>query len=165
MTSLKLFVLALVAAFFVLGEADFATLQQQVEDELAMTKSRFSNFELFLKEEHNAKDLYQEVKKKCDDVEHQFDLLVVEIVKLKEENDVKDDAFKNRVQAITKILAKERDGLDNLLTHKDKKGEIEKMLHDKITHDIIISRLEHGGNKFDDFVRKLMEFEEFANKP
>ncbi|KAI1699738.1 hypothetical protein Ddc_18425 [Ditylenchus destructor] len=158
----KLYVLALVAAFFAFAKADFATLQEQTEDQLAMSKSRISNFELFLKDEHKAEALYKEVEKECDDVEHQYDLLVAEIVKLKEKKDL-EPPFWTRIHGITKILVTERSDLDNLLTHKDKKGEIEKMLHDKITHDIIISRLEHGGDKFDDFVRKLLEFEKHAN--
>ncbi|KAI1716141.1 hypothetical protein Ddc_10560 [Ditylenchus destructor] len=102
----SLLVLALVTAFFALGEANFATLQEQTEDKLAMSKSRYSNFELFLKEEHEADELYREVKKECDDVEYQFDLLVVEIVKVREKKDL-EPAFWKRVNAIITNLTKE----------------------------------------------------------
>ncbi|KAI1716146.1 hypothetical protein Ddc_10566 [Ditylenchus destructor] len=161
MSSLKLFVIALVAAFFALGEADFETLQQQVEDELAMSRSRLSNFELFLKEEHNAKVLYQQVKNKCDHVKHQFDLLVVEIVKLRGKEDLNAKGFRARVNPIIPNLSNEFKNIANLIA----KYEIKDMLQDKVTHAIIMSRLKHGVDKYEDFVVKLGKFEEFAQTP
>ncbi|KAI1716142.1 hypothetical protein Ddc_10561 [Ditylenchus destructor] len=157
----KLFVLALVVVFFSLAKADFATLQQQTEDELAMSKSRYSNFELFLKEEHEADELYKEVKKECDDVEHQFDLLVVEIVKVREKKDLQPALWK-RVNPIITNLTNEIRDVETLVDHEEKKGKIEKMLHDKVAHAVLLSRLDHGKKKLADFLQKLLKFGDFA---
>ncbi|KAI1707212.1 hypothetical protein DdX_12591 [Ditylenchus destructor] len=157
----KLSMLALVAAFFAFAAADFATLQEQTEDEAAMSKSRYSNFELLLKDEHNAAPLYKKVEKECDDVEHQFDLMVAEIVKLREKKDLQ-AGFRGRVNPKMINLTNEIRDVENLV--HDKKGEIEKMLHDKVTHAVLLSPLDHGYKKFGHLMQKINEFEDFANK-
>ncbi|KAI1705224.1 hypothetical protein Ddc_15821 [Ditylenchus destructor] len=159
----SLFMLALGLAFFALGKADFGTFQEQTEDEAAMSKSRYSNFELLLKDEHNATALYKEVKKECDDVETQFDLLVVEIVKLKEKKDLQ-AGFRARVNPIMINLTNEIRDVENLVHDAEKKGKLEKMFHDKVTHAVLLSRLDHGYKKFGHFMLKLNDFEDFANK-